>query len=262
MLRYRVWLWTLPAIVLLHGSALADDGALVPLNPTSGYAGLALVILVIASWAVRKTTSIAFFHSTAGAALAGALSAILPAVIKVIEDHGLSWPALQTAIVGAALSYVASDNASNTAAEQRSKVMAMRTNRGSTAPPNLPITKASILPLVFIALALSGCPSAGGQSLKKCEMGQLPAIEEAVLADVGTVILNPASVVADLIALVAQLGPAQVGCAVQAWDAYLASKQTPQIKAEVAPVIAHALSLTRAYLAAHPATSCRSSPQG
>jgi hypothetical protein len=241
---------------------MANDGD-VPLSPTSGYAGLALVVLVIASWAVRKTTSIAFFHSTAGAALAGALSAVLPALIKVIEDHGLSWPALQTAIVGAALSYVASDNASNTSAEQKAKVMAMRSRRsGSATPPNLPITKASLLPLAFIALALSGCPSAGGQALRKCEMGQLPAVEEAVLADVGTIILAPASVVADLIALGVQLGPAQVGCAVQAWDAYLASKQTPTIKAEVAPVIAHALSLTRAYLAAHPTTSCRSSPRG
>ncbi len=261
------WLWTLGLFAFVgfaYGGAFADDGtSTAPIlnNPTSGYAGFALIALVVASWAVRKTTSIAFFHSTAGAATAGAISALIPLLIKVIEDHGLSWPALQTALVGAALSYVASDNASNTPAEQRAKVMAMRRG-GGTSAPGVPITKACILPL-FFALALSGCPSAGGQALKKCEMGQLPAVEEGLLADVGAVILNPASVVADLIALAAQLVPAQVGCAVQAWDTYLASKQTsPAIKAEVAPVIAHALSLTRAYLAAHPATSCRSSPRG
>lgn len=110
---------------------------------------------------------------------------------------------------------------------------------------------------------LTGCATVGGQAFKRCELGLLPATEQAVLADVGTVILNQASVLADLVALGFRLGAWQVGCAIKAWDAYLASKQPAagaRMLATGADPRAHAIELTRAYLAANPATSCGPRP--
>jgi hypothetical protein len=115
------------------------------------------------------------------------------------------------------------------------------------------------LPLAFMCM---GCPASVTQALKNCELGQLPAEEQSVLAEVGVILMNPSAVVADLLALATKVGSAQVTCAVQAWDAFLASKGAPagskMLKATASDQRDHALSLTHEYLAGHPAPACAS----
>src|SRR5277367_5412770 len=106
-----------------------------------------------------------------------------------------------------------------------------------------------LVPFAFLSM---GCPAVQ-QSLKTCELGQLPAEEQSVLAEVGVVLMNPSAVVADLVALAAKLGASQVTCAVQAWDAFLASQAPASGAAKLMTATAedqrtHALSLTHAYL--------------
>lgn len=199
----------------------------------------------------RLSSAFTFFHTGPGAMLLSLEGAAIASVVPLIQAHGFVWAMLAWAALGGVTSFLATLNPSTTSEDPPAK--------SPSARPGA----AMLLPLVFMAamtLPLAGCPGPGTDVLKKCELGQLPAIEQSVLAEVGVVILNPASVLADLVAFAAQLGPGQVACAVQAWDAYLASKQPSSVGGLMAATStdqrAHALSLTRAFLMQHPATAC------
>jgi hypothetical protein len=235
--------------VLFCRVAFADEGG--PDSPQSLAAlwpMLGVSLASLAAYGIRKLSAeYTFFHSGAGAFALALLGSVISSVTPVIQAHGFAWAALAWAAVGGLTSFVATLNPSTTADQPPAK-----------SPAAAKLTM--FLPLVFLSLFVSGCPSAGGQALKNCELGQLPAAEQSIIAEVGIIIMNPAAVVADLVALAAQLGPGQVACAVQAWDAFLASKQPATVGGLMAATTidqrAHALSLTRAYLAQHPATAC------
>lgn len=245
------------AIISFGGSiALADDGGstatTTPANLAALWPMVGLFIATFAGWGIPKlAAAYSFFHTALGAVIIGLIGALIGAVIPVLQSGHVTWIAIVWAVVSGGTAFFARLNPSTTSEDPPAKSPSARP--GATM----------LLPLVFMAamtLPLAGCPGPGTDVLKKCELGQLPAIEQSVLAEVGVVILNPASVLADLVALAAQLGPGQVACAVQAWDAYLASKQPSSVGGLMAATStdqrAHALSLTRAFLAGHPATAC------
>lgn len=162
----------LPLAILgwLQACALADGGGAAapsltdPLPLPAGWAGLALVLLTVASWGVRKlSTKSAFFHTTGGAALMGTLTAVLPAAIQAIQSHGLQLISIETAVLGAVLSFVASDNASNSPAVQAAIVEAKTAAADSVVPTSS--SKLGLLfPFVGIAfvMSLAACPAHTG----------------------------------------------------------------------------------------------------
>lgn len=207
--------------------------------------GYAARYLTAAKW----TTA----HNILGHLLISLVGAIVSGVTPVFQSGHVSGAALAWAAVGAFTTFLAGLNHPPADSQARGSGQAGRASVAALVA--LAIASAIMFGSV---LAMAGCQTAGGQALKSCELGQLPAEEQVVLAEVGTVLMNPSAVLADLLALAAKLGPAQVGCAVAAWDAYLASKAgaTPAGSALLASTTldqrAHALSLTHAYLAAHP----------
>lgn len=155
------------AFGFMQAYALADGGGVTapsmsnPLPLPAGWAGLALVLLTIASWGVRKISGRAFFHTTAGAALMGTLTAVIPSLIQAIQSHGLQLISIETAILGAVLSFVASDNASNSPAVQAAIVE----EKTVTSEQTVPVSKVGLLfPFVGIAfvMSLAACPAHTG----------------------------------------------------------------------------------------------------
>lgn len=113
--------------------------------------------------------------------------------------------------------------------------------------------------LIGMCMSFSGCTPAG-KAWTRCELNALPTTAETVIADVISIALNPASVVADLEDLAIKDGPTQVACASAAYQAYLATK-VPKgakftVQAETA-IDTHAISVLGQFLAKHPAQACR-----
>lgn len=156
--------WT-QAYALADGGGVSAPSFANPLPLPAGWAGLALVLLTISSWLVRKVASRPFFHTTAGAALMGALTAVIPSVIQAVQSHGLQLISIETAILGAVLSFVASDNASNSPAVQAAIVEEKSAAVDDKA--TIPVNKIGmLLPFIGIAFALSltACPAHTGSS--------------------------------------------------------------------------------------------------
>lgn len=150
------------AYALADGGGVSAPSVANPLPLPTGWAGLALVLLAIASWGVRKVSSKPFFHTTGGAALMGVLTALVPALVQVIQAHGLQLVALLTAVEGAVLSYIASDNASNTPAVQAA-IVEEKTAAADSA--TIPTSKLGLLfPFIGIAfvMSLAACPAHTG----------------------------------------------------------------------------------------------------
>lgn len=254
------------ALTFHHELALADGNATVaasaaaaapPMQFLSGYAGLALVGLALLSWGVRKFSSWSFFHSTAGAAVAGVISAVVPAAVQTIEQHGLQWQTLETAILGALLSYIASDNASNSPEEQKAKVLGMKKRAGQSSPPSPPITKVGMmLPIAFLLLT-PACKTAGGAPFAACELGKLPTYQEQVIADVSSIVSSGASNwQQQLEGLGVVIGEDLVSCTVKAiLAAWNTQGPTPSL-GQPAPEKLAAIQRLQIYLAAHPAKAC------
>lgn len=227
------------AAVLLFGQslAIADDGAAAPSSWAMLWPLLALACGTVGAWVRAYTPSTGFWHQWYGHLLLMLIGALLGSLGPMFQAGLVTQATLLSALIGGVTAFVSALKPNGTGAGAKLSVF---------------------LPLIVLpSLLAAGCQTPGGQALKTCEMGQLPAAEQAVLAEVGVVLLNPASVVADLVALATQLGPAQVGCAVQAWDAYLASKNPPASASKLmaaagADQRTHAQALAHAYLATHP----------
>ena len=124
-------------------------------------------------------------HTVGGAAVVGALSGLVPALIQAITAHGLTLAVVETAALGALLSYFSGDNPSNTSTQQAQVVAKMRVTAAvsgiindapndtvgistviTMAPPKPtePPKAAMLLPFLFIGFALSlvGCPAHTG----------------------------------------------------------------------------------------------------
>ncbi len=262
---------TLAALFFLQAVALADaSGAPVatvggmPMQLPSGWAGLVLVALVFASWALRKYTDVPFFHTTGGAAVMGVLSSAVPALINGIQSGGLTVAVAETALFGAAFSFFASDNASNRGDDQKQRVLAMRVKRAPTPPPPVrPGSMSMLLPLAFVALFASGCPSAGGQALGRCELNTLPSAAGTIIADLVAIAFSGGNYTQQLEDAGAQaaIGNAapQFNCAVQAVGAWLGSS-TPH--GQVSPQRVAAMSAFKSYAEKHPAPCCAATPDG
>lgn len=211
--------------------------------------GLGGIAYLLRTW----TPNTGWLHGAGGHTLLVVGAGVLGGIGQAIADHGFSKSVIIVAAASAIAGFISPGNPSA---------------RADGMPPRASAQagRASLVVLLVLAaigfggaLAMAGCQTPGGQALKNCEMGQLPANEQAVLAEVGAVVMNPASVLGDLIELATKLGGAQVGCAVQAWDAFLASRQpsgSKMLAATAADQRTHALALTHAYLAGHPSTSC------
>lgn len=231
------------AIAMADGPAPAPSG--VSLALPTGWPLLALMVLVIASWAVRKYTNIAFFHTAAGAAVMGIFSAVVPGVIQAIL-HGANLAAIEAAAAGAVFSFFASDNPSNSTAQQSLVVKAMR-------------TKSAAMVLLFAGLFLgSGC-TPGALALGKCELNALPQTFESILVGITSIAAQPgANAVADLEqfgqSVGPSIGPTQFNCAVQAVEVALKAKT---VKGQESPVLVTQIKNLDDYLAKHPATACR-----
>lgn len=110
--------------------------------------------------------------------------------------------------------------------------------------------------LAMVAIACSGCGTAGGKALGACEMNTLPAQLEGTIAGVVAAALSPAGVdwTAQLEQAAASAGPGQGSCIVQAVAAWFEGLTSGH--GEPAPAYAEAQRRLRAYLVKHPATAC------
>lgn len=240
-------------VCVLAPLALADAAS------TSAASGIAMwtPLIAVACGAVAYflrswTPSDGWLHTGAGHALLVLVAGVLAAIGQAAAAQGLSMATVVAAASGAIGGFIGAGNPSN--------------QGGAGIPPRSSgqSGRASLVVLLVLAalgfggaLAMAGCATPGGVALKNCELGALPAEEQAVLAEVGVVLMNPSAVLSDLIALAAKLGPAQVGCAVAAWDAFLASRQAAPKGSQLMMATsdeqrAHAHALTKAYLAGHP----------
>jgi hypothetical protein len=116
--------------------------------------------------------------------------------------------------------------------------------------------------LAFLALLSAfmavptGCGTAGGQALGKCELGQLPQSSQATISDVTAIAMAGGSNWQDqLEGLGAALLPGQLECAIAAVAAAWATSH-----GELTPARAAALQRLHQYLAAHPARACAQTP--
>jgi hypothetical protein len=161
---FLLFLMVLGLVGFTAGYATADSGtasavASVPLALPSGWPGLVMLALVAASWAMKKFSSWAPLHTTAGAAVAGLASALIPALMQALS-HGWNVMALETAAVGATLSYFANDNPSNTKEQQQAIIASMKNGSGGAVGPGPTITKVGVmLPLAFL-FSFAGCAHA------------------------------------------------------------------------------------------------------
>lgn len=151
------------AYALADGGGVAAPSVANPLPLPTGWAGLALVFLAIASWGVRKVSAKPFFHTTTGAAVMGVLTAVVPTLIQAIQAHGLQLIALATAAEGAVLSYIASDNASNSSAVQAA-IVEEKTAAADSVVPTSSSKLGLLFPFVGIAfvMSLAACPAHTG----------------------------------------------------------------------------------------------------
>lgn len=255
------------ALFFMQALALADVNSTSTVNAPpvtlpSGWAGLVMLALVFASWGLRKFSTVPFFHTTAGAAVMGILSSAIPALIDVIKSGNLTVPVAETAVFGALLSFFASDNASNTAEEQQRKVLAMRVARAPQPPPPVrPGSLGALLPLALVFGLASGCQTAGGQALAKCELGALPSAAGTVIAQLVAIAFSGGNYQQQLesageSALASNAAP-QFNCAVEAVSGWL---QQTAPKGEISPSRREATEAFKAYRAAHPASACRAAP--
>lgn len=132
----------------------------------------------------------------------------------------------------------------------------------ASPPPPPDSSLRALLPLAFVALALSGCATAGGKALKTCELSQLPAEEQALASSVANIALDVGSTVVDLEQLALAVGKAQFSCVAQAVAAWLAAPApaiapTPEVANALLQASAdarrdHAKQVLGQYLASHP----------
>ncbi len=190
------------AYALADGGGVSAPSVANPLPLPTGWAGLALVALAVASWLVRKvSTKSAFFHTTAGAAVMGVLTAVIPTLIQAIQAHGLQLIALVTAAEGAVLSFIASDNASNSPAVQAAIVEEKKSNVTPSSGPGAVM----LLPFIGIAfvLSLAACPAHTGMPTGTGDGGvsspYTQAFEACIVADGVKLGLSNGSAVLDIL---------------------------------------------------------------
>jgi hypothetical protein len=254
------------ALLFFQAVALADSvgsdtavGA-IPVTLPSGWAGLVMLALVAASWALRKYTDVPFFHTTLGAAVMGILSSAIPSLIDGIKARGLTVAVVQTAFYGALLSFFASDNASSRNDEQKQRVAAMRARRAPQPPPPVRPGSMGILLPLGLAIGLAAIPSCntpGGQALAKCELGTLPSAAGTMIANLVAIAFSGGDYQQQLEQAAMQAaknnaGP-QFDCAVAAVSAWLDSS-TP--RGQVSPARLDANAAFKAYVAKHRPVAC------
>lgn len=92
------------------------------------------------------------------------------------------------------------------------------------------------LTIVLLSLLASGCATAGGKAFRDCELGQLPAIEEAAIAEVSSIISTGTSDwESQLMNVGISIGPGQLDCIlkaiVAAWTAPKAALRAERLQA-------------------------------
>lgn len=197
----------------------------------TGWSGFAILLCTAASYCLRRFAApSSYLHSAEAQWLIAGGSTLLAAATKTIELGGLSWVAMQPALIAAAMSWLAQDNPS---------IKAL-----SKTKPDL-----NLVPLFLImGLGMSAC--AGGMAFGKCELGLLPQTLQGVIADVSATVANSSTWEAGLAALGLKIGPDQLNCVVQAIAADFAGKG---LKADRGP--SHAR--LREWMSKHPSRACR-----
>jgi hypothetical protein len=209
------------------------------------------VALMLFAFGLRKLTpSSGFLHTAAGATVIAFASGLLGALAEAIQAHGFTTATIVPAIASFVMSFIATANPSLPAAPNA------RTKQIDGA------SLRALLPLAFVALALSGCATAGGKALKACELSQLPAEEQALASSVANIALDVGSTVVDLEQLALAVGKAQFSCVAQAVAAWLAAPApaiapTPEVANALLQASAdarrdHARQVLEQYLTAHP----------
>lgn len=115
--------------------------------------------------------------------------------------------------------------------------------------PSEPPTAAIIL--MAFAFTMSACTPHGKVvigNLGKCELGQLPATMQAIVADATAILVSGQSWTSELESLAIQVGPGNLGCVVQA---ILSSLQTKKAANPGNTQYAQAVIHAKEYLAAH-----------
>jgi hypothetical protein len=233
------FLWVL-SVVIIGGSALADSAAPAQQSVIFGQSGwplIATIVAVTVSWSTRKFSSWHFFHTTLGALAVSFVGCLAPLVVSLAQQGRLTLSGVELAAVTAWMSAMGMDGLAKPA--------------NSTIKTIVP----GLLPFLLTGLLLglsSGCATAGGQALAKCEMGLLPTASESVLTDVTAIaVAGGSNWQGELEQLAVSVGPSQLRCAVAAIVAAWSAKH-----AELSPVRAAALERLQIYLNAHPATAC------
>jgi hypothetical protein len=235
------------ATLCSFGSALAlADGPSTgaqspPQNLSALWPMFGVLVATFAGWLIPKLSAeYTFFHTGWGAVVLGVLGAIIGGVGSVLQAGTVTWAALAWAAISAATSFFARLNPSTTKDEPPAKSPAAR---GGLA---------AALPLFLALAALSGCATAGGQALGKCELGQLVAQNQTVAVDVTAIaVAGGANWQQELGSLGASLLPGQLECAITAIVASWSSSH-----GALTPERAAALQRLNQYLAAHPAKAC------
>lgn len=232
-------------------TAFADASNTPPTTTPDTMATLWLLIGMSAStlWgAVGRylTGRFNFFHNPIGQTIISLVGAVVGAVAPVVEG-GWNKTAVIAAALGAVVAFVGGANSGQ--AGQNAAARAA----GATVGPGPTITKAGVLiPLAFSLALLIGCATPGGRALQKCELNQLPQIEQTAIADVTQIATTGgANWQSQLENVGLSLAPGQLSCIVQAIVAAWTGKG-----AELTTERKAAVERLQVYLNAHPATAC------
>lgn len=202
----------------------------------TGWPLVVLVFCVAASYLVRKVLpNEHFFQSKIGAAVLAGASAVISAIIPVVQSKGVDVNALLHAALGAlgTLGFI-----SNPSVPTGVNIMTMKKPSTVPAVPVLP-PLAVFLPL-FCFLFFTGC--AGAKAFGTCELNSLPQTSQSVIACVSAAATQSAGIdaQADIGGCVAGLAGTQGNCIIQAIIADF-QKSVPahgQASAEVVNAIA------------------------
>lgn len=186
----------------------------------------------------RFAPALHFLHSTAGTWVIATTAGLIDAIAEAARSGGFSLAVVIPASVAFLTSAISASNPS-LAADGTNKA----TGLGKLA---------AMLPLMFVAFTLAGCPSAGGQALKNCEIGKLAGSAQAAVVTAEQIAMNPSSAVADLEQAALTFLPGQFDCALQALAAWWSGGK----KGEIRPQDQHARQVVAAYLAKHQPVAC------
>ncbi len=205
------------AVLFAQSLALADATASPPTqaqNLAMLWPMIGLALANITAYLTRKVApEYHFFHTAWGSAVLALLGAVITSVTPIFQSGSVTWVALAWAAVGGVSSWFSTLNPSTTTADPPVKSPAAKLG-------------AQVLPLVFIALAISACAhltpdekafgAAYGSCMEAKGLAAAPGVAGEVWNDLNTG-TNQAAIVAQLEALGAKAGTDAVSCAVSSW---------------------------------------------